>query len=436
MSRAETSAPDIAASDSAERPFPLARRYRHRVLPIMALFVVSLVALTAFSVRQAVREIHLEFAARGVDEIAAEVDAKMPAAWAALLAGNANAEQRTGLAARFAEAVSERGLTQLKVYDRSGEAVFSTDAADIGKIETNEALTSAIQEGERALLPHEEADGARYNEFYVPILRPDGAVGLVMELYWPAGRLRAILARSLVLPILVPGLLLLGLLVVLGYLIRRAQAGIDFRAARVRELSARLESFMSSSAVGAVRAAPTGSDVPLNRIEVSLVYSDVRRFTDFSETESPEAVVDFLNRIMTLQIDCVSRHGGDVDKLIGDALLVRFEGAGKEERAIRAARDIQATVETVDLPRGVGVGVFTGPAISGPIGPEARRDYTVIGDSVNIAARLCSAAGRGEIVADAATLARSGAAEGFGPAEAIKVKGREHAVEVRRWTGA
>jgi len=433
LSRAETSAPDIAASDSAERPFPLARRYRRRVLPIMALFVVSLVALTAFSVRQAVREIHLEFAARGVDEIAAEVDAKVPAAWAALLAGSADAEQRAELAAPFAEAVSERGLIQLKVYDRNGEAVFSTDAADIGKIESNEALTSAIQEGERTLLPHEEADGTRYNEFYVPILRPDGAVGLVMELYWPAGELRAILARALVLPTLVPGLLLLGLLVVLGYLIRRAQAGIDFRAQRVRELSARLESFMSSSAVGAVRAAPTGSDMPLMRIEVSLVYSDVRRFTDFSETETPEAVVAFLNRIMTLQIECVTRHGGDVDKLIGDAILARFEGEGKEARAVRAALDIQAAVEAAGLPRGVGVGVFTGPAISGPIGPEARRDYTVVGDSVNIAARLCSAARRGEIVADAGTLTRSGAAEGFGPAEAIKVKGREHAVEVRRW---
>ncbi len=296
--------------------------------------------------------------------------------------------------------MSERSLSQLKVYGRTGESLFSTDAIEIGQIESNAALTSAVKEGERTLLPHVEPDGTRYNEFYVPLKRADGTVGLVMELYWPAGDLRAILARALVLPVLVPGLLLLGLLVVLGYLIRRAQAGIDFRAARVRELSARLESFMSSSAVGAVRAAPAGGDVPLKRIEVSLVYSDVRRFTDFSETETPEAVVAFLNWIMTLQIECVARHGGDVDKLIGDALLVRFEGEGKEGRAILAARDIQAAVEAADLPRGVGIGVYTGLAISGPIGPEARRDFTVIGDSVNIAARLCSAAARGEIVAD------------------------------------
>ncbi len=402
----------------------------------MALFVLSLVLLMAWSVRQAVREIHLEFAARLVDEIGAEIGRKKQAAWTAALAGTAGADDRASLVPSFAEAVSERSLSQLKVYDAASEAIFSTDTAEIGKAETNDALATALREGGRTLLPHEEPDGTRYNEFYVPLKRADGTVGLVMELYWPSGELRAILARSLLLPTLVPGLLLLGLLIVLGYLIRRAQAGIDFRAARVRELSARLESFMSSSAVGAVRAAPAGGDVPLKRVEVSLVYSDVRRFTDFSETEPPEAVVDFLNRIMTLQIECVARHGGDVDKLIGDALLVRFEGEGKEGRAILAARDMQATVEAAGLPRGVGIGVYTGLAISGPVGPEARRDYTVIGDSVNIAARLCSAAGRGEIVSDSATLERGGAAEGFGPAEAIHVKGREQGVEVRRFAAA
>ncbi len=436
MSPADVSKTSLDDADAAERPFPLARNYRRRVLPIMALFVVSLVLLTALSVRQAVRAIHLEFASRLVDEIAAEIDRKRPEAWKAILAGTADAAMHASLAASLGEAVSERSLPQLKVYAPNGEAVFSTDAAEIGQIEENAALAAAVDEGERTLLPHAEPDGTRYNEFYVPLKRADGSVGLVMELYWPAGDLRAILARALVLPTLVPGLLLLGLLVVLGYLIRRAQAGIDFRAARVRELSARLESFMSSSAVGAVRAAPEGGDVPLKRVEVSLLFSDVRRFTDYSETESPESVVAFLNRLMTLQIDCVARHGGDVDKLIGDALLARFEGEAKERRALAAARDIQAAVEASELPRGVGIGVYTGPAILGPIGPEARRDFTVIGNSVNIASRLCAGAGRGEIVANSATLAKSGAAEGFGPAEAIHVKGREHAVEVRRFAAA
>ena len=113
-----------AGPDAAERPFPLAQRYRRRVLPLMALFVVSLVLLTAVSVRQAVRDIHLEFAARQVDEIAAEVAAKAPAAWKALFAGTADADHRARVALRLAEAASERGLSQLKVYLPTGEAVF------------------------------------------------------------------------------------------------------------------------------------------------------------------------------------------------------------------------------------------------------------------------------------------------------------------------
>jgi len=420
------------ASDAPERPFPLAQRYRRRILPLMALFVVSLVGLTALSVRQAVREIHLEFAERRVGEIAAEVGTKAPAAWQALVAGSADTSQRAELSTLFAEAASERGLPQLKVYSLTGEAIFSTDPADVGQIEDNAALTAALRAHERGLLPHQEADGTRYNEYYVPVNRSNGAVALVMELYEPAGYLSAILARALVLPILVPGLLLVSLLLVLGYLIRRAQAGIDLRAALVRELGARLESFMSSSAVGAVRATPHGGAVPLKRMEVSLLYSDVRRFTDFSENAPPEQVVDFLNRVMTLQIECVARHGGDVDKLIGDALLARFEGRGKEGRVIAAALDMQEAVERAGPPRGVGIGVYTGIAISGPIGPETRRDYTVIGDTVNTTARLCAEARRGEIVADATTLSRSEMADRFGPIERIKVKGREQPIEIRR----
>jgi adenylate cyclase len=113
-------------------------------------------------------------------------------------------------------------------------------------------------------------------------------------------------------------------------------------------------------------------------------------------------------------------------------LLARFEGDGKERRAVAAALEIQDVVEHRCLSRGLGIGIFTGSAICGPIGPEMRRDYTVIGDSVNIAARLCAEAGRGEVVADAKSLARSGMADLFGPVEEIRVKGREGRISLSR----
>lgn len=158
----------------------------------------------------------------------------------------------------------------------------------------------------------------------------------------------------------------------------------------------------------------------------------MRHFTGYAEAILPEKVVDFLSRIMALQIDCVSRHAGDVDKLIGDALLARFEGTQKERRAIAAALDIQSVMQRSKLPRGVGIGVFTGTAILGPIGPKSRRDYTVIGNSVNIAARLCAKAQRGEIVCDVATVKRSGLTKGPVTTETIEVKGRKNPIEVCR----
>ena len=423
---------DRTDADAPERPFPLQREYRRRVLPMLGLFVLSLVVLTGLAVRQTVRDIHLEFAARHVAEIVEAVERKLPEEWNALLAGTADSVQRQRLQAPLRESVTERGLPQLKVYTRGGGAVFSTDLADIGVVEENAALTAALEKQERVRVPHLEADGKRYNEFYIPVFRADGGVAVVFEIYEPAGYLRDILMRALILPTLVPSVLLGGLVFVLSYIIKRAQAGIDLRAARVRELSASLESFMSASAVGAVRSAPPGSDLPLRRIEVSLLYSDVRNFTAYSESAAPDEVVVFLNRIMAVQIDCISRHKGDIDKLIGDALLARFEGPDKEGRVVAAANDIQAAVERANLPRGVGIGVFTGPAISGAIGPAARRDYTVIGDSVNVAARLCAKARRGEIISDTLTIERSGVVKPLGAVEHIHVKGRERPIGIQR----
>ncbi len=83
------------------------------------------------------------------------------------------------------------------------------------------------------------------------------------------------------------------------------------------------------------------------------------------------------------------------------------------------------------MPREVGIGIFSGPAVVGPVGPPNRMDFTVIGDSVNAAARLCSAAGAREVVCDVATL-EAAQADGFGAEESLTVKGRDAPIVVRR----
>ncbi len=135
---------------------------------------------------------------------------------------------------------------------------------------------------------------------------------------------------------------------------------------------------------------------------------------------------------MTLIVDAITRAGGDIDKLIGDAVLARFQGAGAEGRAIDAAREALRRLERADLPRGVGIGIYTGEVILGTVGSPDRMDFTVIGDSVNIAARLCGAAARGEILADSDTVTVAGDTR-FDPAETISVKGRSNPLQVQHW---
>jgi class 3 adenylate cyclase len=234
----------------------------------------------------------------------------------------------------------------------------------------------------------------------------------------------------------VPGLILLALMLGVARLAVSAQRDIDGRAALVADLRARLERLLSGAASQAVRrAVGSGGGIPSTRTRCTLLYADVRDFTAYSEASEPEQVVGFLNRLMTIVVGEIDRAGGDVDKMIGDAVLARFQGPRAETCAVAAAREALRKLEEADLPRGVGIGIYTGEVISGTVGSADRMDFTVIGDSVNLAARLCSAAARGEIVADTETVIAAGDRT-FGPAESISVKGRRNRLTIRRWRPA
>ena len=163
----------------------------------------------------------------------------------------------------------------------------------------------------------------------------------------------------------------------------------------------------------------------------TLFFSDIRDFTGFADQNPPGVVVDFLNQIMTVQVDIIKRHDGDIDKMIGDAILARFDdadGTDGAKRALAAAREIQQVVRNGGFPRVLGIGIFKGEVISGAIGPEDRRDFTVIGNSVNMAARLCAAAQAHEIVVE-----ENLADDDFEAVESVMVKGRKTPLAIRRW---
>jgi len=181
--------------------------------------------------------------------------------------------------------------------------------------------------------------------------------------------------------------------------------------------------------------------------EVSVLFADIRGFTTMAEGESPQETVSMLNAFFTAMADVVFRHEGNLDKFIGDCVMAVWgppsPHADDPARALRAALEMQAQVEALNemreahgqAPIQVGIGVNTGMAVVGYMGSADRHEFTAIGDSVNIASRLCSIAKGGEVLAADTTIAKAG--KGF-RAEALAaqaVKGKEKAVQTYRVKG-
>ena len=173
------------------------------------------------------------------------------------------------------------------------------------------------------------------------------------------------------------------------------------------------------------------------RLRVTVLFSDIRGFTAFSETRKPEQVVEMLNHYLQAQADIVVKHGGDIDKFVGDELMARFEGVDMEERATRCAVEMVAAVDKLNRKEGahgihIGVGVNAGDVVFGSMGSEQRMDFTVIGDPVNLAARLCSAAKSAQVLVTDTIRTSTGPAPGleFVALPPVTVKGKQDPIPI------
>jgi len=414
-----------------DRPFPLKRRFLLWIVPGLVVFVGVLIFTTYQSSQHVVRDIYLEQATRRAEGVAEGVAHSHPGEWNDLVNDVPLSEESlNALTQAFDNERSEFKLSKLKVYDLHRLTVFATDHKLIGKVEDNEALRAVIETGQ----PQALVDGAgtpdELYELYVPY-RVDQHLAMVIEIYEPSSYLNGILGNAALPVILVPGAFLVVMLAALSFLVFGAQRSINARTEDVNRLRGRLEGLVSRRAAEAMRRIDAADGILSETVSCTLFYSDIRKFTGYSETHTPAQVIDYLNKVMSLQIEIVERHGGDVDKMIGDALFARFHDDNRENRAIHAALDVQTAMRVQGLKPGVGIGIFSGDVIAGGIGPENRRDYTVIGDSVNVSARLCSMASEGEIVCDADTLSAS-KIPGFSEPESCAVKGRQEELQIQR----
>lgn len=190
--------------------------------------------------------------------------------------------------------------------------------------------------------------------------------------------------------------------------------------------------FVSKATLEAIQKNLSSVEPGGTRKVLTVFFSDVRGFTSWSEKRAPEEVIDMLNTCLHMQADIVRECGGDIDKFVGDELVAVFEGEKREANAVEAAIRIQHKMAHTmkDLDIDVGVGINTGEVVMGAVGSRDRMDYTVIGNNVNVGARLCSAAGPRQILISQSVFERLEQRIKVNVLEPIKVKGIENDVPI------
>lgn len=178
--------------------------------------------------------------------------------------------------------------------------------------------------------------------------------------------------------------------------------------------------------------------------EVAVMFCDIRDFTTITEKLPPSEVVKFLSQYHARMVEVIFAFGGTIDKFIGDAIMVTFgtpDPSGDDaERAVRAGQAMNAALAALNSDREShgqadirhGIGIHFGSVIAGNIGTEDRLEYTVIGDTVNVASRIqdvCKSAGETLLISDA-VCARLPTDIPVRPLPAQHVKGRQAPVQI------
>jgi adenylate cyclase len=225
-----------------------------------------------------------------------------------------------------------------------------------------------------------------------------------------------------------------------------AQAGLSIDHARARQevaqrmiQQAALERFLSPGVARKIVAEAGNLCLGGETQELTVLFSDIRGFTHLAESLPPTKVVEILNHYFEGMAELVFRHEGTLDKFLGDGLMSLFGAPLAQEqnalRAVQTAIEMQALAqkmrrESGELPLSIGIGINTGPAVAGYIGAARRLDYTAIGDTVNVAARLTEQAEPDQILISSSTCNELAGQLPVRRLEPRKLKGKLDPVEV------
>ena len=192
-----------------------------------------------------------------------------------------------------------------------------------------------------------------------------------------------------------------------------------------------MEKYVSKSTADMISKVETGeySKEP-RRENITVFFSDVRGFTTYSENHDPLVVVKNLNAIFDIQVAVIEKYQGDIDKFVGDEIMATFS---TPKEAFKAALDIQKELEKFnngkDEKLQIGIGINFGEAIVGSIGSGDYLDWTAIGDTVNLGARLCGFSPAGKVVISEQAFSKI-KTELKGEESTIQVKGKQKNIKV------
>ncbi|MBI4864981.1 MAG: GAF domain-containing protein [Candidatus Riflebacteria bacterium] len=209
---------------------------------------------------------------------------------------------------------------------------------------------------------------------------------------------------------------------------------------RKNEVMGRLGRYLSRELVDQIVSQNIEIEMGGDTKKVTVLFSDVRGFTTLSESLDPKDVVELLNDYFELMVECIFKFGGTLDKYIGDAIMAVWGSPIPDPlgafNAIQAAIEMQTELAHFNMNREkqgkppiyMGIGINTGPALAGNLGSPKRMEYTVIGDTVNLASRIEHLTKAGQIIISANTAADVVGYLRADPMPVTKVKGKSQEV--------
>ena len=211
---------------------------------------------------------------------------------------------------------------------------------------------------------------------------------------------------------------------------------------KINKVKSTFKKYVSKNIVDKLLESEDSLNLGGKESEVTILFSDIRGFTSMSEKLNPTEIVKLLNKYFKSMIDVVFKYNGTLDKIVGDELMVLYGVPLKADddthNAVKTAIKMfialdkfnQKIVKEGYKPFKIGIGINKGKAVSGNIGSEQQMNYTVIGDTINLGARLCSHAKSGEILISKSVKDAIGDKYNFNSIPSIEVKGKENAIDV------